>query len=198
MTGRRLLVLVASLSVMAALVVGTSLPAYAGDGVTSTYLYGNARTSFDGSETAISASTASSLSLLWSRDNGWNEWSTNQPIEANGQIFWSDWSGTLHATNAATHNDDWTADLGTTTSTCGGTTWPDSSATVGTVGGVSTVFIGGGTAQVEALNAATGQVTWDTQLSTDPAAMVWSSPALYDGSIYIGVASAGSCPDIRG
>jgi outer membrane protein assembly factor BamB len=198
MSSRHLLVLVSSLSVVAALLIGTSTPASADDGVTATYLYGNAHTSFDSSETAINASTASSLSLLWSKYSGSDEWSTNQPIEANGQIFWSDWSGTLHATNTVTHEDDWTSALGTTTSTCGGVTWPDSSATVATVGGVSTVFIGGGTRQVEALNAVTGQVIWDTQLSTDPSGMVWTSPALYDGSIYMGMASAGSCPDVRG
>ena len=98
-------------------------------------------------------------------------WSTNQPIEADGQIFWSDWNGILHATDTTTHNDNWTADLGTTTAACGGVQGPDSSATVATVNGVSTVFIGGGTAQVEALNAATGQVLWNTQISTDPSAM---------------------------
>ncbi len=165
------------------------------DTITASYLYGPAHTSYDASETAINASTASSLSLQWSTSR---YWSTNQPIEANGQIFWSDWNGILHATDTTTHNDNWTADLGTTTAACGGVQGPDSSATVATVGGVSTVFIGGGTAQVEALNAATGQVIWTTQISTDPSAMIWSSPTLYNGSIYIGMASAGSCPDIRG
>ena len=165
------------------------------DSTTATYLYGNAHASFDASEIAINASTASTLSLSWSTTR---YWSTNQPIEAGGQVFWSDWNGILHATDITTHNDNWTANLGTTNSSCGGVTGPDSSATVATVGGVSTVYIGGGTAQVEALNAATGAVLWSTPLSADPAAFVWSSPALYNGSIYIGVASAASCPDVRG
>jgi len=183
----------ALLAVSAAIL--SSTPVSAADSTAATYLYGNSRTSFDAPETAINASSASSLSLSWSTTR---YWSTNQPIVAGGQVFWSDWHGILHATDLATHNDNWTADLGTTTSTCGGVTGPDSSATVATVGGVSTVYIGGGSAQFEALNAATGAVIWDTQLSTDPAAFVWSSPALYNGSIYAGVASVASCPNVRG
>ena len=195
MKSRKLVVAVASCVSVVLVLAFDSIPASATDSVTATYLYGNAHTGFDSSETAINASTASSLSLQWSTTR---YWSTNQPIVANGDVYWSDWNGILHATNTVTHDDDWTADLGTTTSTCGGVTGPDSSATVANVGGVSTVFIGGGTSQVEALNAATGAVIWNTQLSTDPAAMIWSSTSLYDGSIYIGLASAGSCPNVRG
>ena len=162
---------------------------------TATYLYNNGHDSFDASEATITPATASSLAPQWTISR---YWSTNQPIVAGGEVYWSDWNGILHATNTLRHDDDWTANLGTTTSACGGVTGPDSSATVATVGGVSTVFIGGGTAQVEAFNASTGQVIWNTQLSTDPAAMIWSSPTLFDGSIFIGLASAGSCPNIRG
>ena len=158
----------AFLALAAAIV--SSTPAAATDSTTATYLYGNAHTSFDASEIAINASTASTLSLSWSTTR---YWSTNQPIEAGGQVFWSDWNGILHATDITTHNDNWTANLGTTNSSCGGVTGPDSSATVATVGGVSTVYIGGGTAQVEALNAQTGAVLWSTPLSADPAAFVW-------------------------
>jgi polyvinyl alcohol dehydrogenase (cytochrome) len=191
---RRSSVIGGALLALAAAIV-SSTPAAANDSTAATYLYGNAHTSFNASETAINASTASTLSLSWSTTR---YWSTNQPIETGGQIFYSDWHGILHATDVTTHNDNWTANLGTTNSTCGGVTGPDSSATVATVGGVSTVYIGGGTAQFEALNAQTGAVIWDTQLSIDPAAFVWSSPALYDGSIYVGVASAASCPNVRG
>ena len=64
--------------------------------------------------------------------------------------------------------------------------------------GISTVFLGGGTGQFLALNATTGSLLWQDQLTTSSAGFVWSSPALYDGSIYIGVASVGDCPLVPG
>jgi len=69
---------------------------------------------------------------------------------------------------------------------------------VATVNDISTVFLGGGTGQFLALNAATGSLLWQDQLTTSSAGFVWSSPALYDGSIYIGVASVGDCPLVPG
>ena len=159
------------------------------------FLYGVTHTGFAADDTAITAATAPTLSLSWTTNR---YWSTNQPIEANGIVYWSTWDGHLHATNVTTQLDDWTYDLGTTPTTCGGTTGPDSTPTVTTLNGTPTLFVGGGTGQVMSLDATTGQPLWQTQLSTDPAAFVWSSPSYYDGSIFIGLASAASCPDVRG
>lgn len=162
---------------------------------TSMFLYGIGHTGYAADDTTIDAASAPTLALAWSTHR---DWSTNQPVESDGDVYWSTWDGILHATNVATQQDDWTYDLGTTPSPCGGTTGPDSTATVMTSEGTPTVFIGGGTGQVVALDATTGQLRWQTQLSTDPAGFVWSSPTYYQGSIYIGLASAASCPDERG
>ncbi len=59
-------------------------------------------------------------------------------------------------------------------------------------------FVGGGDASFYALNANTGAIIWKTSLGTSPAHFIWSSPAFYNGSIYIGLASLGDCPLVQG
>ena len=54
--------------------------------------------------------------------------------------------------------------------------------------------MGGGAGQLVALNASNGRIVWQTHLRTEPGDTVWSSPALYKGSIYVGVASFQDCP----
>jgi hypothetical protein len=54
-----------------------------------------------------------------------------------------------------------------------------------------------------ALDAATGQVRWQTVLSQPnlqltPSTYIWDSPAVYQGSVYIGVAEALGCPEPQG
>jgi polyvinyl alcohol dehydrogenase (cytochrome) len=77
-----------------------------------------------------------------------------------------------------------------------------STATVGTitVNGTATeaVFVGGGDGNFYALNASTGAVIWQTPLGTPPDHFLWSSPLLYNGSIYEGVASFLDCPLVPG
>jgi polyvinyl alcohol dehydrogenase (cytochrome) len=87
----------------------------------------------------------------------------------------------------------WQTYIGQTTS-CFVTNGPASTATV--ANGV--VYVGGGDAQFYALNAQTGSVLWRTRLGPSPNTFVWSSPALYNGSVYIGVASFADCPLVQG
>ena len=49
-----------------------------------------------------------------------------------------------------------------------------------------------------ALNAQTGAILWQTRLGTSPDNFLWGSPALYNGVIYMGVASYGDCPLVQG
>ncbi len=66
------------------------------------------------------------------------------------------------------------------------------------------LFIGGGDAKVYALAAATtgstpgGAVLWSYATGKPPTTFVWSSPAFYDGSVYIGTASDCDRPLIQG
>jgi polyvinyl alcohol dehydrogenase (cytochrome) len=178
--------------------IAPSLPAGADPGLTSTYLHDDARDGYFASETAINATTAPNLVEQWTAREEFPG-GTTEPIDSGGVLYWSDSAGTLHATNETTHADNWTYPLGTTFSSCfGGNAGPDSTPTVASVNGVSTVFLGGGTGQFLAINAATGALLWQDQLTTSSAGFVWSSPLLYNGSIYIGVASVADCPLVPG
>ncbi len=127
---------------------------------------------------------------------------SDQPAVVNGVAYWGDWGGTEHATSVTGRNL-WSTNLGTTTDPeCGedDSAGVASSATVGTVGRDGTkerVWTGAGNGTVVSLVAATGAIVWRTRVAPSDGGFVWSSPALYDGSIYIGVSSYGDCPLVR-
>ncbi|HEX9132624.1 MAG TPA: PQQ-binding-like beta-propeller repeat protein, partial [Ktedonobacteraceae bacterium] len=157
----------------------------------STYLHDVARSGFNSAETAINPGSASSLKPLWSYNEG--TIIPTQPAVANGKIYWGSWDGIEHATNL-NGSQAWTANLGTvTSSSCQTTQGIVSAATVATVTingtPTSVVFVGGGDTQFYALNAATGAVIWHTPIGVSPNNVIWSSPVLYNGSIYISTSS---------
>jgi outer membrane protein assembly factor BamB len=172
-----------------------------------TYLANNARSGFNKMKTkAITTTSAPKLKQLWSYDA--KHPISTQPVEANGMIYWGDWFGNEHATDLSGH-EVWLTNLGTTTH-------PEhhcepvavgvaSTATVATVSinGTKTpvVFVGGGDHNMYALNATNGSIIWKTALGSSPVpsnSFIWSSPAFFQGSIYVGVASFGDCPDVPG
>jgi len=94
----------------------------------------------------------------------------------------------------------WTNQLGTTTDTgCNPVSvGVASTSTVATINGRSMLFVGGGNARFYALDALTGKSIWNTSLGSSPGHFIWSSPAVYNGSVYIGVSSFGDCPLVQG
>ncbi len=66
------------------------------------------------------------------------------------------------------------------------------------MGGTSVVYVPGGDDNMYALNALTGALIWKTNLGTQPAWYLWSSPILFNGSLYEGIASFGDCPLVQG
>jgi polyvinyl alcohol dehydrogenase (cytochrome) len=175
--------------------------AFAKSGSWPTYMGGNSRTGFNQAETTINPQTAPNLKVHWKHLAGGKV--TSQPIVANGLVYWGSWDGLEHATDPATGNDVWTANLGQTVITCSGVVQGAlSTATVSTIslGGIRTpvLFVGGGDVQFYALNANTGAVIWQTPLGTQPDYFLYSSPAVYKGSIYVGVSSHNDCPLVQG
>lgn len=175
----------------AALAQGASWP---------TYMGGIDRTGYNSAETVINPQTASKLKVHWKNLSGGKV--TTQPIVANGMVYWGSWDGIEHATDLTTGSDIWTANLGQTVITCSGVMQGVlSTAAFSTIslGGVDTpvIFVGGGDVQVYALNANTGAVIWKTPVGTQPKYFLYSSPAVYNGSVYIGVSSHNDCPLIQ-
>jgi len=176
--------------------------AYAAAGDWQTFLFDNTRAGYDASETIINRSTSPHLRLHWTHTTAATI--STEPVEANGMAYWGSWDGIEHASRLSDGSDIWTANLGTTTGRCN--SHPNgvaSTANISSVliGGVTTSvdFVGGGgNATFYALNATTGAVIWQTMLSTQPGAYIWSSPAVFNNSIYIGLSSLGDCPLVQG
>jgi polyvinyl alcohol dehydrogenase (cytochrome) len=184
----------------AALVAGIPV-ASAASGDWPTYQFDNARTGFNSDETTLSSSNVANLTVHWSLQAPGNPNSIfAQPVVANGKIHWGSWNGNEYAVNLSGGNV-WSANLGQTV---------DNACDPPVVGVASTptvhellnsntaVYVGGGDASVFALNATNGSTKWLRSLGSSPSHFVWSSPAVYNGSVYIGNASFGDCPLVQG
>jgi polyvinyl alcohol dehydrogenase (cytochrome) len=167
------------------------------------YLNNAARTGYVGAEKTITPSTAHKLKMLWTdRVDGSI---SAQPIQVGGVVYYGSWDGYERAVDARSGAQLWAAFIGFTTDTScepPTTVGVASTAMIATikVNGTATraVFVGGGDGNFYALNASNGRAIWQTRLGTPPGYFLWSSPVLYRGSIYEGVASFGDCPLIRG
>jgi outer membrane protein assembly factor BamB len=148
---------------------------------------------------------------------------TTQPVLANGLIYAGGWDGYEYAL----HGDGsvaWKQYLGRTkncfiadavsTTTAGTTAGIVSTAAISNqrVDGRqrSVLYVGGGgnldaagaavggNAELDALDAISGQILWRAPLGVSPTHLIWSSPAVYQNSVYIGVSSFDDCPLIQG
>ncbi|MEO8974001.1 MAG: PQQ-binding-like beta-propeller repeat protein [Ktedonobacteraceae bacterium] len=175
--------------------------ALAATGDWPTYLANSAHNGYNNAETIINTSTAPNLKLKWTHTARGGI--STQPVEANNLVYWGSWDGYEHATTLS-NGLAWATYLGMTSdNSCNPpTVGVASTATIATVSinGVSTSvdFVGGGDANFYALNALTGKVIWHTSMGSSPSHFIWSSPTIYNGSIYIGVASFGDCPLVQG
>src|SRR6266849_2228787 len=165
----------------------------------TTYGYNNAHDNFNSAETNITAQSARNLKQKWAHKTG--NGVTDQPAIATignaNIIYWGSWDGYLHATNVNTNARVWSTYVGQTSdASCNPPiVGVSSSPTVTTINGKLEVLVGGGDANIYALDAATGQVLWKTPFpGAAPSNYIWSSPAIYNGSIYIGSSSLGDCP----
>jgi outer membrane protein assembly factor BamB len=170
----------------------------------TTYLQGNDRTGFTG-DGGLNQTSAPNLSLAWqASDAGPAHGVFSQPIVSNGMVYWGSFDGYERATDTS-GNPVWQTFLGTTSppactdpSSAGivssGTVTTD--VPVGTA--TSVLYIEGGDSKVYALNAATGAVLWSYSIGGNPNTFLWSSPAVFGNSVYIGSSSFGDCPLTQG
>jgi hypothetical protein len=167
-----------------------------------TYLGSNARTGFDTAETAITTASAGSLAQTWSAPSQGNSFVSSQVITSAGVAFWGDEEGYEHATDVATGTQLWLSpQLGvlqqSQVPTCPGyaPNGINGAAAVGQIGGRKVVYVADGLANQYALDASTGAIVWKTNLGPVPQ-QIFGSPALYNGSLYVGLSSNGDCPTL--
>ena len=171
----------------------------------TTYMGGIDRTGFD-TDAGFTPTTAANLHLAWeaSDSGGSNSGVFTQPIVSNGVVYWGSFDGYERATTTA-GNLVWKTNLGITAPP--GCTDP-SSAGISSTGTItsdvpvgtatSVLYVGGGDSNMYALNAATGAVLWSYNVGGNPNTFIWSSPAVFGNSVYVGVASFGDCPKVQG
>ena len=193
--------LVGMLSLLASITLFTMPRAYAQRPTDwSTYQYNNDRTGFNKLETIITPESVGSLSPKWVVTAGGSV--STQPVTADGIVYWGSWDGYEHASNSSTGAEIWSANLGqTTNSNCyPPTVGVASTATVAIKGkSTLTVFVGGGNSTFYALDGTSGAVLWQAVLGNSSAGnFLWSSPVVFKGSVYIGMASFGDCPVVQG
>lgn len=167
----------------------------------TTYMWNNERSGYNSRETIITPITASHLKIHWQHVAGGSI--NTQPVVVNGVIYWGAWDGYERAMNLSGITL-WQTYLGKVTPTgcTPSSAGVASTATVATISisGILTpvVFVGGGNAKFYALNATNGHIIWSTPLGTSPTHMIWDAPAVYNGSVYIGMSSYGDCPLVPG
>ncbi len=194
-----------------ALVLGTAIgvvgyiPRQAAHAATTdwtTFLGSNAHTGYDAAETTINTTTAPNLKVHWKALTPRKARITAEVIVANGMLYWGSWDGILHASNPSSGLDVWTKSLGTQLGGCShqqkGVITSVTVATVPINGTATSVaFVGAGASNLYALDALTGAILWQTNLDSNPASFLYSSADIYNGSVYIGVASTGDCPLVQ-
>lgn len=179
----------------------------------TTYVYDVGHSGYNGTETAINPSSAPGLKRAWTHGPTGGAIVT-QPVVSGNLVFWGSWDGYEHATNLTNNAFVWARQLGTTTNPCGSILSPfgplrgplvtgsklgvTATATVTTIGSTPMLFVAGGARQVFALNPANGATIWQQTVTSNPAAFLWASPVVFNGNVYIAVASISDCPLVAG
>jgi outer membrane protein assembly factor BamB len=173
--------------------IGTPAPVPGDDW--SMYLHDVQRTAAGG-EVILSPANASQLTRLWVFKTKGGV--AASPIVAKGTVYVGSWDGYEYALDAVTGFLKWKTYLGQTSGRCDppllGIT--SSAAVVDNV-----VYVGGGDSYWYALDAYTGGVLWKVytgDTSPDRGYYNWSSPLIYKGYAYIGIASNCDNPLVRG
>ncbi len=170
----------------------------------TTYLEGNDRSGFTG-DGSLNTNSVPNLSLAWrTSDTGPAHGVFSQPIVSNGMVYWGSFDGYERATDTSGRLV-WQTFLGTTSppactdpSEAGVVSTPTVTTDVPIGTTTSVLYIGGGNSTVYALNAATGAVLWSHSVGGNPNTFIWSSPAVFGNSVYIGSSSFGDCPLTQG
>lgn len=143
----------------------------------------------------LNTSNVGSLTQAWSFTTG--GWVTGTPIVADGVVYVGSWDGKMYALRERDGSPVWSFDAGTfrvdvCTPNIQGI---DSTAALSN----GKLYFGTGRAQLIAVNATDGQLIWRSQLG-DPvqAFHIFGSPTVFDGKIYIGLASHCVNPCIPG
>lgn len=161
----------------------------------TTFMGDPGHTGYNAFETTITSGSAPNLKLHW---KGKAYKISAQPLVVNGVVYWGSWDGYEHAMTLG-GTRVWTTNLGQASGSC----FPPKASIAGSptfttaqINGNTTslLLLAGANSTFYALNATSGAIIWQTQLSASANTTIWGSPVVYNGSVYIGTSSWGDCP----
>lgn len=201
--------------------LAAAIPSSAADAPWPKYLHDNGGSGY-ASGGGITAATAPSLKPVPGWSVNLHATISTQPVVANGLIYVGAWDGYEYALTPS-GAIEWKRFLGITTKgkacqfpigiagtpVIAAATINGRTRSVLYVGGggnadATVKTFSGGTAQLFALDALTGDILWNTSLGPSPDHFIWSSPAYYapegsgSGSVYVGVSAFADCPLVQG
>jgi len=147
-------------------------------------------TRYQASESKISAANVGQLAPKWTYTTAGDVSAT--PAVDDTTVYVPDWAGYLYAIDRTTGQLRWQVSIASVT----GVLFDKARATpavtddkviIGTQGSI--LFGGGPGGKVLAFNKFTGALTWSTQADNHPAAIITQSATVFDGRVYVGVAS---------
>lgn len=124
-------------------------------------------------ETAVGDGNVASLEVDWELTGV--DGVSGTPIVADDVVYIGDWVGDVHALDAQTGDEVWTAALEARIT--GAVALDDSRVFAGTFNG----------SRLVALNRESGDVEWDVQLDEHPMSAIYGSPIYIDGMVIVGV-----------
>ena len=163
----------------------------------SMYLHDPQRTAAT-DDRVLSTTNTGQLSKLWTFKTGGTIAASAAVVD--GTVYVGSWDGYEYALDQMTGMLKWKTFLGITNPRPGCDP-PALGVTSSAAIQDGVLYVGGGDAYWYALNANTGAVLWKVFTGDNSASgghYNWSSPLLYNGYAYIGVASEGDCPLVQG
>ncbi len=157
--------------------------------------YGNA---LDGTRRAgpssITAATIGRLRPIWRFTSGGPV--TGTPAIADGVVYIGSYDGSLYALDAGTGERRWAYATGSTAFE------RDMKVPLGISGSAlisgDLVIVGDADACLHGVDRVTGETVWRTSVEPAPNGSIWSSPVLWDETVFVGVASVAKEAGFRG
>lgn len=148
-------------------------------------------TRYQQSEKILSAANIGNLTTKWVFTTA-GDVSATPAVDAD-TVYFPDWAGNLYAVDKLTGALKWQASI----AAASGVPYDKARATPAVtndkliIGTQGSVFVPGGGpgGKVLAFNKFTGALVWSTTVETHPAAIITQSATVFDGRVYVGVAS---------
>jgi len=161
------------------------------------YLFDSAHTSYNRVESVLNKETVKTLEPAWTVRVGAPV--AAAPTVVEDSLYVGAWDGTFRAVDINDGSVRWQAFVGVAPDPPNPICFPGIGVTAQAAVKGDEVYVGGGDSAVYAFRRDTGELLWRLPLA-DPGlgAYIWSSITVSGDVLYVGVASLGDCPLMRG